>query len=114
MPLWDHAVPDQTSSRSSWANSALSEMTANRASGPGGPSAARLSRRPSRSSEIDVSSIPVIARSVSDEAIHVARERKMDCFRLRSSSYGGQVASLAMTLGAALLSHVQQVLAGEL
>jgi hypothetical protein len=25
--------------------------------------------------------------------------RAMDCFRLRSSSYGGQVASLAMTVG---------------
>ena len=33
----------------------------------------------------------------SDEAIHVSACGAMDCFRLRSLSYGGQVASLAMT-----------------
>ena len=34
------------------------------------------------------------------EAIHVAarKKSKMDCFRLRSLSYGGQVAALAMTV----------------
>jgi len=31
------------------------------------------------------------------EAIHASTRGKMDCFRLRSPSYGGQVAALAMT-----------------
>src|SRR5258708_39737029 len=33
----------------------------------------------------------------SDEAIHLSFRSAMDCFRLRSLSHGGQVASLAMT-----------------
>jgi hypothetical protein len=33
----------------------------------------------------------------SDEAIHFAACGGMDCFRLRLLSYGGQVATLAMT-----------------
>jgi hypothetical protein len=35
--------------------------------------------------------------SSSDEAIHSSLRGDMDCFGLRSLSYGGQVASLAMT-----------------
>jgi hypothetical protein len=43
--------------------------------------------------------ICVIASSVSDEAIQSLRV--LDCFRRRLSSYGGHVASLAMTSAAA-------------
>jgi hypothetical protein len=35
----------------------------------------------------------VIARSGSDETIHVSACGATDCFRLRCSSYGGQVAA---------------------
>src|SRR5690349_5857194 len=41
----------------------------------------------------------LIARSESDEAIQsITHVYIMDCFRLRSLSYGGQVASLALTI----------------
>ena len=45
----------------------------------------------------DVGIYAVIARIDSDEAIHAFASGEMDCFRLRSLSYGGQVASLAIT-----------------
>jgi hypothetical protein len=41
----------------------------------------------------------------SDEAIHASASGEMDCFRLRSLSYGGQVAPLAMTEGSYFPTH---------